>query len=49
MNGQGICGICTPWDIIQQLEDGNSNICDHMDGPESTMLSKVRQTEKDKY
>lgn len=40
MNGQGICGIYTLWDIIQWLKDGNPGICDNMVGPEGTMLSK---------
>ena len=30
-------------------EKNNPDICNNMDGPEGIMLSKVRQSEKDKY
>ena len=35
--------------LFSHEKEGNSAICNNMDGPEGTMQSEVSQTEKDRY
>ena len=35
--------------VFSLRKEGNSAICDNMDEPEDIMLSKISQTQKDKY
>ena len=39
----------THTEILHRHKKGNSAFCDNMDGPETIILSKISQTEKDKY